>query len=88
MHRRALSGSAAGVSERLAESGTRRGSARERDPRDAAIITRMTRLEVERREAEGRLVRLGPREYELHPRRSQQTVGDRVRTPEQDKDRK
>lgn len=70
-HRKALSGSAAGVSERLAASGARRGSARERDPQDAAIITRMTRIEIERREAEGRLVRLGPREYELHPRRAE-----------------
>jgi hypothetical protein len=69
-HRRALSGSAAAVSERLAAGGASRGSTRERDPQDAAIITRMIRFEIERREAEGRLVRLGPREYELHPRRS------------------
>ena len=32
------------------------------------MITRMALLEVARRRDEGRLVRLGSREYELHPR--------------------
>lgn len=50
MHREALFDSSAG---------------RRRDPADSAIITRMVVREVERRHAEGRLVRLGEREYEL-----------------------
>lgn len=41
---------------------------RPRTADDRALIARMALLEVERRRAEGRLVRLGPREYELHPR--------------------
>jgi hypothetical protein len=46
----------------------RAGSAKTRTAGDAAIITRMAHVEIARRFAEGRLVRLGPREYELHPR--------------------
>lgn len=57
------------VSER---SGSRRGhtGARTRAEDDVAIVTRMTLLEVERRRDERRLVRLGPREYELRGRRA------------------
>ena len=58
-------------SVRLAEglSRSRRGgSSRIRTQDDVAIITRMMRVELDRRSAEGRLVRLGPREYELHLR--------------------
>lgn len=45
-----------------------RASGRRRDSADSAIITRMVVREVARRRAEGRLVRLGEREYELHVR--------------------
>jgi hypothetical protein len=48
-----------------------RGRVVRRRPRtddDRAIIRRMALLEIAARFAEGRLVRLGPREYELHPR--------------------
>lgn len=55
------------LSERLAQS-RRAGSRRVRTPEDVAIITRMALVEVARRKAEGRLVRVGPREYELHLR--------------------
>lgn len=55
------------LSERLAQS-RRAGSARVRAPEDVEIITRMMRIEIGRRLTEGRLVKLGPREYELHPR--------------------
>lgn len=46
----------------------RMGASRTRSAADKAIITRMALLEIARRRDEGRLVRLGPREYELHPR--------------------
>jgi len=52
---------------RLSDS-RRVGSSRTRGSDDAAIITRMMRVELDRRLAQGRLVPLGPREYELHPR--------------------
>jgi len=55
------------LSARLAQA-RRNGSSRVRTPEDRAIITRMARVEIERRVAEGRLVRIGPREYEFHPR--------------------
>ena len=47
--------------------GPRRRRRRPRTDDDRAIIRRMALLEVGARRAEGRLVRLGPREYELHP---------------------
>lgn len=50
--------------------GPRRVRRRPRTADDRALIARMALLEVERRQAEGRLVRLGPREYELHLRPS------------------
>jgi len=59
--------SSARLAERLSDS-RRTGSARTRNDDDVAIITRMMRVELDRRQAEGRLVRLGPRAYELHPR--------------------
>lgn len=61
-------GAQARVSERA---GGRRcdAGARVRDEDDEALITRMALVEVERRRDEGRLVRLGRREYELHPRK-------------------
>ena len=46
----------------------RGGSSRIRAQDDVAIITRMMRIELDRRISEGRLVRLGPRQYELHVR--------------------
>jgi hypothetical protein len=55
---------AAALSERLAAS-KRAGSTRLRSPEDVAIITRMALVEIARRAREGRLVRIGPREYEL-----------------------
>ena len=58
---------AAQLSERLAAS-RRTGSTRARSQEDVAMLTRMMRVEINRRVAEGRLVRLGPREYELHLR--------------------
>lgn len=61
----ALAGAAARHAERR---GPHRSGGRRRDEADVAIITHMVHVEVERRLAEGRLVRLGPREYELHPR--------------------
>ena len=48
--------------------GPKRIRRRPRTDDDRAMIRRMAMLEVARRVAEGRLVRLGPREYELHPR--------------------
>ena len=53
------------LSERLAAS-RRAGSTRTRSPEDVAMLTRMMLVEIDRRIVEGRLVRLGPREYELH----------------------
>ena len=41
---------------------------RPRTEDDRAIIRRMALIEVSARRAGGRLVRLGPREYELRPR--------------------
>lgn len=58
---------AAILAERLGAA-KRQGSARVRSPEDIAIITRMALVELARRRDEGRLVRLGRREYELHPR--------------------
>jgi hypothetical protein len=46
----------------------RSGSSRQRTEADRAIITRMMLVEIARRRDEGRLVQIGPREYELHPR--------------------
>ena len=48
--------------------GQRRHRHRPRTSGDRAMITRMALVEVARRRAEGRLVRIGPREYELHLR--------------------
>jgi len=59
---------AAVLSQRLSANKRSGLSSRIRTPEDIAIITRMAILDVERRRAEGRLVRLGPREYELRPR--------------------
>ena len=58
---------AARLAERLSVS-RRAGSNRKRSPEDAEMLTRMALVEVARRKAEGRLVRVGPREYELHLR--------------------
>ena len=41
---------------------------RPRTQGDRAIISRMALVEIKRRIVDGRLVRLGPREYELHLR--------------------
>lgn len=64
-------GAQARVSERLGGR-WRDTSAPARNEDDIAVITRMTVLEVERRRDEGRLVRLGPREYELRTRQAAQ----------------
>lgn len=58
---------AACLAERLSRS-RRAGSIRTRSPEDVEMITRMALVEVARRKAEGRLVRIGPCEYELHLR--------------------
>lgn len=58
---------AARLAEALSQS-RRAGSSRKRSPEEAEMLTRMALVECARREAEGRLVRIGPREYELHPR--------------------
>jgi hypothetical protein len=39
-----------------------------RDPVEAALLERSAIAAAERRRAEGRLVRVGPRRYELHER--------------------
>ncbi len=54
------------LSEDLSRS-RRAGSKRTRSADDVAIIDRMMDIELRRRRATGRLVRCGPREYELHP---------------------
>lgn len=48
--------------------GPKRIRRRPRTDGDRAMILRMALLEVRARRAEGRLVRLGPREYEMWPR--------------------
>ena len=48
--------------------GPKRIRRRPRTDDDRVMIHRMAMLEVARRVAEGRLVRLGPREYEVHLR--------------------
>jgi hypothetical protein len=45
----------------------RAGSKRTRSVEDVKVINRMMHVELRRRIATGRLVRRGPREYELHP---------------------
>lgn len=55
---------AARLSQRLSIA-RRAGSSRTRSAEDVAIITRMMLVEIDRRISEGRLVRLGPREYVL-----------------------
>jgi len=55
------------LAERLSAS-RRTGSARTRSAEDAEMLTRMALVEVARRKDEGRLVRIGPREYEMHLR--------------------
>lgn len=52
----------------LMAGGQHRHRCRPRTRGDRAIITRMALVEVARRKAEGRLVRIGPREYEVHLR--------------------
>lgn len=54
--------------------GPRRVRRRPRTSEDRAIIRRMALVELARRSREGRLVRIGPREYELRPRRSSAVV--------------
>jgi hypothetical protein len=46
----------------------RRIRRRPRTAEERELIIRMALVEVARRHAEGRLVRLGPRAYEMHPR--------------------
>jgi hypothetical protein len=48
--------------------GKKRVRRKPRTDDDRALIARMALVEVERRIADGRLVRLGPREYEMRPR--------------------
>jgi hypothetical protein len=76
VRRSALSHTAAQVSERL-DASPRRGGGRVREPQDAAMITHMTSVEIARRADNRRLVRLGPREYELH-------LGRRLPTADRD----
>ncbi len=59
---------AARLAARLSQSRSA-GSIRTRSAEDAEMLTRMALVEVTRRKAEGRLVRIGPREYELHLRK-------------------
>ncbi len=58
---------AAQLAGRLSTS-RRAGSSRKRSPEDTDMLTHMALVEVARRKGEGRLVVLGPREYELHLR--------------------
>ncbi len=44
------------------------GSSRTRTPEDVEMLTRMALVEIARRKTEGRLIRIGPREYELRLR--------------------
>jgi len=44
------------------------GSSRTRSPEDVEMLTRMALVEIARRKAEGRLIQIGPREYEVHLR--------------------
>lgn len=60
--RRALSGAAAAVAR-----ADRPVSRRPRTPEEREMIVRGTVALMRRREREGRLVRTGPREYELRP---------------------
>jgi hypothetical protein len=55
------------LSQRLSAA-RRAGSSRTRSTEDAAMLTRMARAEITRRSEQGRLVRIGPREYELRVR--------------------
>jgi hypothetical protein len=55
---------AASLSQRLSAA-RRAGSSRTRSPEDAAMLTRMARAEIRRRREQGRLVRVGEREYVL-----------------------
>ena len=62
-----LARDSAQLAERLDAARTS-GSQRVRSEEDQRIITRMALVEIARRRDEGRLVQIGPREYELHPR--------------------
>jgi hypothetical protein len=65
--RRSLAGDAARRADRLTAA-RRTGGGRVRDPEDVTMLTRAMQAALKRRVAEGRLVRLGPREYELRLR--------------------
>jgi len=67
VRRAGLAGKTARLSERRAP-GHGNPTTRTRDPEDVAVITRMVTVEVARRRADGRLIKLGEREYELRVR--------------------
>jgi hypothetical protein len=68
-YRRSLVATEGAHAERLARARRAGGGAKPSDPESDRLLAQWIRDEWARRKAEGRIVQIGPREYELHPRR-------------------